>query len=330
MNEMILHGPNGRNTLGFLSACGAFRLIALDYPDVTLRWIRKNQWTPVLGFSQPVTRDEVFDKLLARLKTEDPFFQLPQPDGGKDEVVNRAALHEFIQANPDNPYIYAYGNEMHGQAEKAHRMATSPFIVFNGGSLQCYFPNVRKLRRVVRQTDLEKVLNSPVWDRSPAAIEEFPPFVPPEGTKQEVREAKKKYQQDKKDFDERTAMLSTSLGFDTEDLSVTSNLKGDLAPLPAAHLLAHEALPLFPVMHGDRRPQVVGWQRYGQHWTWTWPLWDRPLTLPVVEMLLADPVLQQPKLDWAALRRRGIVQTGRAYRVKNPANPHQTRLALRW
>lgn len=81
-----------------------------------------------------------------------------------------------------------------------------------------------------------------------------------------------------------------------------------------ANLLAYRGLALFTSAPMGRRLQTVGWD--ADHTSFTWPLWNRPLSLDGVRSLLELRELVEERPDARAMRARGIVAIYRAQRIE--------------
>lgn len=81
-----------------------------------------------------------------------------------------------------------------------------------------------------------------------------------------------------------------------------------------ANLLAYRSLAVFPAAPVGRRLQVSGWDP--NHQTFTWPLWEHPLSLDAVRSLVQLRELVKERPNVPALRALGIVAAYRTTRIE--------------
>jgi len=83
-----------------------------------------------------------------------------------------------------------------------------------------------------------------------------------------------------------------------------------------ANALAIGALALFPTIPVGRGLQTTGFRgRRSRNTFWTWPIWERPLSLDVVRSVLALDEIQQQMPSMMLLSARGIVAVYRSQRL---------------
>jgi CRISPR-associated endonuclease/helicase Cas3 len=97
-----------------------------------------------------------------------------------------------------------------------------------------------------------------------------------------------------------------------------------------ANRLALEAIPLFPSFPQPRGRSLRTLGFTGQRATdtrWTWPIWNRWLTLPVVQSLMGLPELQSDSIDPSAatrLKAAGVIAVYRTRRIVVGKTPNFT------
>jgi hypothetical protein len=83
-----------------------------------------------------------------------------------------------------------------------------------------------------------------------------------------------------------------------------------------ANLLAAMGLPLLPLIPTAWGPATTGFQSKAQEVTFTWPIWESPLTPDGVRSLLALEELHAPTPDRALLRRQGGAEVFRCRKIE--------------
>jgi hypothetical protein len=83
---------------------------------------------------------------------------------------------------------------------------------------------------------------------------------------------------------------------------------------PAANALAFIGLGLLPAIPTPQGLTAMGWKSNS---SWSWPIWEPLLTLPVVASLLACEVLQREHPDPVPLAAQGVREVLRCNRI-NP------------
>jgi len=103
-----------------------------------------------------------------------------------------------------------------------------------------------------------------------------------------------------------------SLGWDPEDVRPYAYMANDPGgeasrTMHGANALAYEALALYPTAVDARGGlATAGTARFGRKACFSWPLWEMPLSLPVVRSLILHPEIHTEHPDTAILRGIGI------------------------
>jgi hypothetical protein len=104
---------------------------------------------------------------------------------------------------------------------------------------------------------------------------------------------------------------------EAEDGIETMGYSGSVCTQRGANRLGIEAMSCFPVIPGSRRAETTGF-RYnkgeGRH-QFTWPVWECPLTLASVRVLVAHPELTEEKPNHQKLLPLGVSSVFRTTRV---------------
>ena len=96
-----------------------------------------------------------------------------------------------------------------------------------------------------------------------------------------------------------------------------SGTKDGPGTMIGANSLAIEALQWYPTALQGNRVATTGFHRNANGETWfTWPIWDRPISLDVIRSLVALPDLHVTNPPRAQLARRGIVEIYRSQRIQ--------------
>lgn len=84
-----------------------------------------------------------------------------------------------------------------------------------------------------------------------------------------------------------------------------------------ANLLAYRALSMFPCVHTRSGAATTAWSRLGGTPTFTWAIWDAPLSLDVIRSMLQHQEFVLEKPAPSSLRAMGICSAYRSRRIEN-------------
>ena len=294
-NDILLHGIDGANPLGFLAAIGALRVLSLDTDGVRLRWKKhENAWRPVLGIDTVFKEEAFVEHLYAKLSASIPseIFML-----GDNPSVPLDVFRLYAQASAQaaldgdrvrSDFAAAFAGEH--PTDKDGKIPDTALRTMSGAGHQHFLKFMRNFTEQVQPDHLRKTLfdnwryDDPVqnmtlrWDPSD---------------------------------DNRYALRWSDPSGDPDRKSIGS--------MWGANRLAIEALPLFPTLPTHRQLETVGFHTQGARKThWTWPIWEVFAGTDTVRSLLdmadvqrSDRTGMQPK----GLGVRGITEIYRSRRL---------------
>ncbi|MER3396909.1 MAG: hypothetical protein C4319_09065 [Acidimicrobiia bacterium] len=307
-----LVGLDGANPLGFLAALGV--LVILDRKGdrgARLRWIRRQTWIPVLDQVSSANETDlartVADGLRGRAVSpvaedrreaaREANLQvirgaLPRAELALGKRIEDATAEHYRQlaeeiltgddrARRDElDQLAALGSDAclnRGQLE------ATPFEFTRGSGGQYFLESVRQLMDRVTPERVHEVLFH-LW---------------------KYRDKRLSMRWDPIE-DRRYALLD-------RDPTASGN---EPRTVWMANLLAYRALALFPTAPSGRRLAAAGWNLQEDPPTFSWPLWDFPVTVDTVRTLVQLPEITAQCPDRATLSARGIVAVYRAQRLK--------------
>ncbi|SRR5579871_573871 len=165
--------------------------------------------------------------------------------------------------------------------EKNGRVVPTPFCFIRGSGHQYFLDTVRQLMQQVAADRLRRTLFEP-WGYEDEGL---------------------------------------SLRWDPVEAHQYALMDRDPGPIGAhtqwmANLLAYRALVLFSSAPARGKLLTTAWGEVGEESVFTWPIWDKPLTLDGIRSLLQMPELFSPAPDRAVVRSRGLEALFRARRIK--------------
>jgi len=299
MNEFVLKGLDGGNSLGFLAALGVLRASTLAWPERAVRLAWSDQhggWRPRLFLHPGIEEDawlEGLDSFLRDASGHDAFkladdLNVPIP------TFRKIALEVARQSQPDErrhaDLLAAFGSdavEAEANGKKTGAMADTALRTMSGAGHQHFFGFVRVLIADTRIEHLRAALLIP-WQYTDPVENHTMRWDPMD--------------------DVRYALRWRNSSGDPE------RKKG--GTVWGANRLAIEALALLPTAPTHGRLQTTGFtQRKGQGAIWTWPIWTAPIGQDVVRSLLALTQLQEPSPDRNRLAAMGIAEVYRCQRI---------------
>ncbi|PWK86801.1 type I-G CRISPR-associated protein, Cas3-extension family [Fulvimonas soli] len=294
-NDILLHGIDGANPLGFLAAIGTLRVLSLDSDDVRLRWMKhENAWRPVLAMETALEEHAFVEHLSAKLAASVPSEVFALGDNPSVPLgVFRPYAQSCAQASLDgdrtrSDFATAFAGEH--PIDKEGKVPDTALRTMSGAGHQHFLKFMRNFIEQVQPEHLRKTLfdhwryDDPVqnmtlrWDPSD---------------------------------DNRYALRWSDPSGDPDRKSMGS--------MWGANRLAIEALPLFPTLPTYRQLETVGFHTQGARKThWSWPIWDVFAGVDTVRSLLdmadvqrSDRARVQPK----GLSARGIAEVYRSRRL---------------
>jgi len=316
-------GPDGGTLLGFLASVGALVAFTRLYADkrVTLHWERSLGWR-----GRILIDDQLLN--LAQIKTlhssltdavvRDSFTLRKDSDGEAYGTVTKIEISDaarflaaVLQGDVDarQRSCAALAGWFVDQLDKKSASA-SRLCALTGGSQQEFLKTALdlsgfnskpkdKLERIATQEHLHSTLLE-VW--------QFKEPMP--GCRWEAQEDRHSALRHARSNEEHKAKTGVE----------TMGYTGSVCTQRGANRLGIEAMACFPLIPGSRRAETTGF-RYnkeeGRH-QFTWPVWECPLTLESVRILVAHPELVEEKPSQRELLPLGVIGIFRTTRLTTP------------
>ncbi len=296
--SIVLHGLDGSNPLGYLSALGTHRICSQWYREaqVTMRWsIIDGSWRPILESPDFETDAQSFCKRLSSRLADPPQFNLLEAIGDNLTLspsdFASLATSQLNQANANQQdtktalsFLAAFGTDALAQSHSKDRsqMQDTALRTMSGAGHQHF---IKFMREIIANTDASQ-LHATLFQ---------PWMYEDEGRGMNLR-------WDPID-DRRYAMRWKNPSSDA-----SSSMRG-------ANRLAIEAMPLFPTAPMANKLETTGFRVYKGAF-WSWPIWDCRLELPVIQSLLNRPFLsRQNTATSSELKELGISAVFRSQRI---------------
>lgn len=285
-----MSGIQSSNPLGFLAALGTAVIVRSYCPDVQFYWCREgSSWRPALSgceSDRAMFLDKLFDVLqaasIAPFEIDNKLpFSVELFESSLKQAQRSASVADRRMAD----FLAAFGSEVNPEKEvfqdSRFRMVRSGDSA--GQGLPAY---IRAIRTATDRTALKRTLFMP-WDYQDKGFSlRWDPI-----------------------DDQRYALR-------WRDPS-KSNLKDGPGTMMGANSLAAEALQWYPTMPQGGRITTTGFHRSSTNQVWfTWPIWDRPITLDTVRSLVALKELHSTEPPRAELSKRGIIEVYRSQRIQ--------------
>lgn len=287
---LVMNGIDGGNPLGFLTALGTAILTRSFCRDIRFYWCLKGSaWRPSL-YGCGTDKARFIEQLLGALKAASmsPFEidnKLPFPvelfEHGLKEAQRIVSPTDRRLAD----FLTAFGSEVN--PDKGVFQDSRFCMIRSGDSAGQGLPSyARAIRNATDYAALERTLFIP-WDYQDDGFSlRWDPME-----------------------DQRYALRWRNPS--------KSNLKDGPGTMIAANSLAVEALQWYPTMFQDNRLATTGFHRNLNKEVWfTWPIWDRPISLDVVRSLIALPDLHGAEPPRSQLTKRGVVEIYRSQRIQ--------------
>ena len=267
---------NGTNPLGYLAAIGTLRLASQAWPDKSVRmcWSKLDASPSLVIQSEEVTQDDLLSKLLIIGSNLDSLFTAslladaiaasPKNKSGEPSWTNKLrfpiATYRTFTSGKDwaikrtAEYAAAWADPEQPEENNKIDVAKRTRFDFTAGN-QSFIGMLRDLKSNCKTSDLANTLFEG-WQYSDSIC---------------------------------------SMRWDPADEKSQYALQdSDPGPNPppaelGANFLAIEALPLYPFVT-DYIGSQPGFIRHSRQSTWSWPLWETPITLDVLKSLLALPM----------------------------------------
>ncbi len=295
-HSLSLPGLNGANPLAFLAALGVLRTATAALPDAEIRmkWELDGVWRPALVTNRLLSPEQLISSLQAALENrqDDPHFVTLGKNINVERLTFRQCLldavatadqHQRISAD----YLAAYGSDARVSVNDGVTIQDTALRTMAGAGHQHFLETMRNLIKQCRPEHLDKALFR-TWDYSDPTQTLSLRFDPTD--------------------DNRYALRWRNPSGDPDRKSSGSML--------GANRLAIEAIPLLPTAAGATRLQTTGFSRGDRNETFfSWPLWEVPLSLPVVRSLLTSPELVASSAGDVDLMARGVGVVMRSQRI---------------
>jgi hypothetical protein len=290
--ELRLIGIDGSNPLAFLAALGAFRLFGTGNNDATLKWVRLENWQPIITTDTPVDETIFLNRLETHLKclAGHEAFQI-----GTDLKVEQSKFRDECREALENcskqsrartDFLSAFGSD--SLTDDKGKIQITPLCLLAGQ--QKFLTIIQEIIDNTESDHLRKTLFDN-WKYDDPRTKTSLRWDPAD----EVRHALQwKEPSVDPDRDKRGSMLG-------------------------ANRLAIEALPFFVTIPNGKQLQTTGFGLLGRRKTlsWTWPIWEIPLSIWPIRSLLAFKELQEKSPDRKLLRKMGVAEVFRCQRIKN-------------
>lgn len=314
-------GPDGGTLLGFLASVGALVAFTRLYPEkrVTLHWNQSLGWRGrilIAGKSLIPAQIQALHSSLTESSVRD-LFTRKASDGGAYATITKieiddatrflaATLQEDIKVGRHSSATLA-GWFMDQLDEKS--ASASRLCALTGGSQQNFLETALHLsgfhpkakdRLEERFTTVEHLLSTllEVW--------QFKEPMP--GCRWEAQE------------DRHSALrhAGTTKKHEAQGEVDTKGYDGSVCTQRGANRLGIEAMTCFPLMSGSRRAETTGFRKRGRLEQFTWPVWESPLSLETVRVLVAHPEFTEEKPNHQILLSLGVGGVFRSTRyIKN-------------
>ncbi len=289
-----LVGLDGSNPLAFLAALGTLRLLDRERPGSRLAWQSAHgAWTPRLWVEGAIEEATLAEALAETLRAT---ASQPALDRWDDLSVAPEEFRDFVvdaarAASPSDrhwaDFAAAFGCEATPDSTGSRTTIEDTALrTMSGAGHQHFLLTMRHILGSVTAEHVRKALFEPWAYDDPVE--------------------KSTLRWDPED-DVRYALRWRNPSGDPERKRRGSML--------GANALAVHGMPLFPTAPVAKRLRTTGFSRLKRQVTWTWPIWEPPVPLPVVHSLLALADLQALAPPRAELARRGIVEIYRSRRI---------------
>jgi hypothetical protein len=296
-SDKVLRGLDGINPLGYLSALGVLAVISSDHSiRARMSWSEEDTWHPVLRVENPITDEQLSDRIYQSLKKKTTELELGDNVVVGQDVFKAHAIKVVDEARSTDrtsvDLMTNFGCTI-CMDEESGKIYVTPFCFIKGSGHQYFLKTVRDLIGCVDQKKIHQCLFDrwtyndpkhsmrwdPVEDRRYALMWENPSGSPPK-------------------------------------------------TVWAANLLAYRGLQLFPSVVRDGQLETTGFTRMNKKDFFSWPIWEGMLSTDSVRSVLAQRELRDEVPDRERLHRMGIREVYRSERLRigkfanfSPAGP---------
>lgn len=297
MTRILALGPEAGNLLGYLASLGALVVLerALGSEAVRMCWeYREGGWRPVWDVDGVADEGGLVEVVHRQLQTDG------EPPGrdvlGEDLSVPPATFRAFAlraarSAAPwnrrESDFALAFGCEA---TQERGKIQDTALRTMSGAGHQHFLGSMAELARLCKREDIEAALFRH-W---------------------EYRDDRPSMRWDPVD-DRRYAYRADD---------PAKSRAHPIRTVRGANRLAIEAMPVFPTAPRGGRLATAGFIRIERtqagergRWLIRWPVWDAPITAPVVRSLMTLPDIMAESVDVVRLGRIGIVEVYQAERL---------------
>jgi hypothetical protein len=290
MNEpLVLRGLDASNPLAFLAALGTLRSLNLAWPsgNVSLHWGRVDGLLrPFLTVPAGVDERWLLAALIEELRRLGDCRALTFSDDlavAQDafrKVASHAQEHASARSHLAADFIAAFASDVIADS-KSGIVQDTAWRTMSGAGHQHFLGFIRVLAAETTMDHLRYALFAPWTYSDPPPSLRWDPM------------------------DDRRYALRWS------------EPSGDpIRTVRGANALAIQGLPLFPAHPEGGTLVTTGFRRIPRQGTFfTWPVWEKPLTLEVIRSLLGLRELQDDNPPHQCLRALGIVEAFRSQRI---------------
>jgi hypothetical protein len=316
-------GPDGSTLLGFLASVGALLAFTRLYADkrVTLHWEQSLGWRGrILIDGQPLdlAQTQTLHSSLTAAVVRDSFTLRKGSNGGAYATVTKIEVSDaarFLAASLQGEVdagrrsCATLAGWFVDQLDKKSASA-SQLCALTGGSQQEFLKTALDLsgfsskpKDRLERTTTEEHLHSTLLD-----IWQYREPMP--GCRWEAQEDRHSALRHARSNKEHKA----------EEGIETMGYTGSVCTQRGANRLGIEAMACFPLMPGSRRAETTGFRydKEQRRHQFTWPVWECPLTLESVRVLVAHPELTQGKPTHQKLLPLGVSNVFRTTRLTTP------------
>lgn len=285
-----LPGLDGANPLAFLAALGVLRGLALGgrRHQVRLRWDSLDgAWRPIVE-GEELSAESMVDQLVDRCRAtaEHPSLRVADNITFTPEAFATHASECIDSTDPDaSAYLAAFASD--AIVTDTGNVADTALRTMSGAGHQHFLKTMRNVLESVERTHLERTLFKP-WDYADPMRNLSLRFDP---------------------TDDRRYALQWSDPSGDPSRATRGNMLG-------ANALAVLGIPMLRVAPVGGSLETTGFTGRGSSDRfWSWPIWEVPATLDVVQSLLSLDAVVTAEPPRSELRPRGIVTVFRSQRI---------------
>ena len=290
--DLVLHGLDGSNPLGFLAAIGAAIVAEKFSPGLRFGWKQTGRgWRPSLqrcGDDERAFSEQILETLREAPTTVfDIDKKMPFDVDRFVSALHEAREHSSIGDRRNVDLLAAMGTELYPDKRSGQFQDSKFRMVRSGDSAGQGLPFYAKANLKNLGVERLHLALFGAWDYR----------------------------------DEGYSLRWDPIGDQRYALRWRDPSKSTLADGPgmmlAADCLAAEALQWFPTLPVGRQAETTGFQRKSRREIYfVWPIWTPVLNVDTVRSLLVLPDLAQNPIDHRALARRGVHEVYRSQRIQ--------------